>query len=124
MKSLNEINALPISTSQKDLKDRVDFIFDILVQGENESSSEFAQAFSGVIGYQSYAGALPIESESKLLSWIKETYIEEKGYIESVISIYCMMSEEVAKNELDNMLLSTNKDWVKILVQEALNEFE
>lgn len=124
MRSLNEINSLPISISKKDLKDRVDLVFDIMNQGAEESSSEFVQAFSDVISYQSFAGALPIESESKLLSWIKETYIEEKDYIEAIISIYCMMSAETAKKEINNMLLSANKGWIKNLMQEALDEFE
>ncbi len=124
MRSLEELNYLPISTSQDDLKNRIAIVFDLLVNNVEGTNAEFAEAFVDVIVYQSYAGAIPLDCEKDILNWIAKTYDEDdKAYIEAVASLYCMMSSERALKELRQKLSLAKHRWVAEKFQEALDEF-
>lgn len=86
MKLLKEkLNHLPISTSQKDLSDRILLVFDLLEGNSEGTNAEYAQAFVDAVSYQSYAGNIPINDEKNILNWISKTYNEEnESYIDAV----------------------------------------
>ncbi len=124
MRKIDEIRMLPISTSQEDLRDRIDFIFSIINEAQEVSNADIAQAFSDVLSYQSYAGAVPLDYEGKLLHWIDETFEESALYIDAIASIYCMMSSEKAFFSLKEKLFSSSLNSTKKILQEAVDEFE
>jgi len=115
----------PISTCPDDLRERVEDVFNLIKIGVKASNSKLAEAFGDVISYSSYAGQVPIESQSKLINWIMTTYDEnDVKYVDAVASVLCMCNSKIALDGLVNLLKLTNNSNSITLLNQAVLEVD
>ncbi len=123
--TIQDLVHLPISTSPEDLTDRINSVFS-LIEGNTEGSiADFAQAFSDIISYQSYAGDLSKPTQEKLISWIKSTYDQKNiPYVDAVASVLCMCNSKSSTDFLHSLIGLTNNLEALDLLREAVAEIE
>lgn len=122
IKNLSEIGYLPISVCPEDLENRIGIVFSF---EDSHSAREVSEALSDVIGYQSYAGEVPVCSQSKLCTWILQHYDQtDTELVDSISSILCMCSTLEALNTLKTLISMTTEPQASCLLLEGLSEFE
>lgn len=123
MKSLEDTKNLPISTTQDDLRNRIDFVFNYMDIGVQGTITEYAQAFLDVINFQSYAGAIPEDKESQLLQWIDHTYDKSSIEYNDVLSyLYSSFRRDIAEAEMKKRINSSDNPAIVKIFQDALTE--
>jgi hypothetical protein len=125
IRSLYEIDNLPMSTLQKDIDERIEAIFDFIERDGNASIVEIAEAFVDVISFQSYAGHFRKEHELNLVLWIDTTFDEKnERYIDAVAAVYANMRQQTSFNNLNEMHKKSSSTMVKRYLKQAIDEFE
>ncbi|GAB1269521.1 hypothetical protein NBRC116493_27740 [Aurantivibrio infirmus] len=125
VESIKDLDHLPISTSPEDLGDRINTVFELIEKRAEGSAADFAQAFSDVIGYQSYAGDIPEQSQEKLINWVRNTYEQSNlPYVDAVASILCMCNSQPALDCLHALIGLTNNQSALNLLKESVAEIE
>lgn len=125
IKSLQDINELPISQSESEIGERIEAVIEFTENNVSTPYWEAAETIVDIIGYASYMVIMPTKVEPVLLKWISETYEQNnRKYIDAISTIYANMSTNEAQKSLKKKIKESTNSATKELLIEALTEFE
>ena len=124
IKSLQDLNLLPIAEKDTEIGERIKSILCLAV--ENTCTiTEIADAIVDVIFNAAYMVFIPKDIESDILKWISRTYDQNNlEYIDALSTIFANMSTIESTNTLKRYILNAQNIEAKNLLDEVIKERE
>lgn len=123
LESLDQLERLPIATSNKQVDERVNAVLDFSERHSEFDQAVIAESLMNVMSYVSWCQKIADQTEVRVVRWIEENFNEEDcKLMDAVASIYSSFTSHASEVSLNKMIKLTTNQKAREYLGEAKKE--